>query len=496
MKKYINIKFITVLFIAVSLYSCKKFVAVPPSVTAITRDNVFSTDATAIAAATALYSDLSGGNAGFYSGIFGQVASVSLYLGIAADELVYAYTDVNQIAYYKNNLIAGTTGTPDYFWGKSYNQIYNCNAILEGLSKPSALTPSVKTRLTGEAKFMRAFYYFYLVNLYGDVPLTITTDVEVNQKLSRAGKAAVYGQIIADLQAAKQSLTQTYLNGDLLTEATDRVRPNYWAATALLARAYLYINDYAKAEAQSTEIINNTSLFDVSGLSLNNAFLKNSEETIWALQPTGTQTTQNTGEGRLFVLLSSLKSLSPSGVRYGVYLNNLLYNSFEDGDGRKVNWVGTAFGYNYSKKYKVGDQNVATAEHPIILRTAEQYLIRAEARANLNNIDGAASDINIIRTRARAAATVAVPDPLPDILPSINKAAMLAVVAHERQVELFTEWGHRWFDMKRTGTIDAVMTAVATTKSSTWAAYKALLPIPQTEIDRNPALKGQQNTGY
>ena len=118
----------------------------------------------------------------------------------------------------------------------------------------------------------------------------------------------------------------------------------------------------------------------------------------------------------------------------------------------------------------------------MVLRFAELYLIRAEARAQQNKLTGAnsaASDINVIRTRAGLSNTTAT-----------TQAALLLAVEKERQVELFTEWGHRWFDLRRTGRIDAVLSAV----KPTWKPTAALFPIPYLEIQRNPLLT--QNNGY
>jgi hypothetical protein len=142
--------------------------------------------------------------------------------------------------------------------------------------------------------------------------------------------------------------------------------------------------------------------------------------------------------------------------------------------------------YYYAYKYKANTafgSSAPVTEWPIELRLAEQYLIRAEARAQQNNLDGAKSDLNVIRSRASLAATTA-----------STQTDVLAAVAHERQVELFTEWGHRWFDLKRAGKIDAVMGVETSKKGGTWAAYKALVPIPASEIliDHNLT----QNPGY
>lgn len=116
----------------------------------------------------------------------------------------------------------------------------------------------------------------------------------------------------------------------------------------------------------------------------------------------------------------------------------------------------------------------------MVLRLAEQYLIRAEARAQQNNLAGAAADLNAIRQRAGL-------EPLPD---NLDKAAMLLAVEQERRIELFAEWGHRWFDLRRTGRSLAVLSPIKPDLTATDLWY----PIPLSAINTNPFLT--QNEGY
>ena len=122
----------------------------------------------------------------------------------------------------------------------------------------------------------------------------------------------------------------------------------------------------------------------------------------------------------------------------------------------------------------------------MVLRLAEQYLIRAEASANSGDLGGAIKDLNTIRSRAG----------LPPLANSLNRSQVLSAVAQERKVELFAEWGHRWFDLKRTGAIDSVMSIVTPQKlpGSKWNSYQQLYPISLTQLSYNPNLK--QNPGY
>jgi hypothetical protein len=298
------------------------------------------------------------------------------------------------------------------------------------------------------------------------VPLVTTTDYTINGSLPRTESAMVYDQIVSDLTAAKDLLPVDYSAYN-----DERVRPNKYAAMALLARTYLFRGDYVKAEQEATAVINNTGLYGL----INNpdsVFLKNNKEAIWQLLPVIPG--YNTHDGFNFILTA----LPANGA-----LSDNLVNSFEAGDKRKVSWVksfsNTGATYYFPYKYKIKTGSGLT-EYSMILRLAEQFLIRAEARAQQNNVLGSQSDINTIRARAGLALTNA-----------MDKTGLLMAIEHERQTELFTEWGHRWFDLKRTGRADAVLSPI---KSPNWQATDIFYPIPQTEINNDPNLT--QNAGY
>jgi hypothetical protein len=270
------------------------------------------------------------------------------------------------------------------------------------------------------------------------------------------------------------------------TVITERVRPNKWTALALLARTYLYTNtNKAKAEAEATEIISNTSMFSLSSLS--NAFLKDpaiNKEAIWQIQTVTSG--WNTNDARLFILPSTgLSSTQP------LSLNKRLILSFENNDARKTNWVkGIKVGPDslyYAYKYKSATLNAPVTEYNTVFRFAEQFLIRAEARVKQNNLAGAIADLDIIRQRAGLPL-------IANINPGISQASLLSLIFHERQVELFTEWGHRWFDLKRTNLIDSIMNIETSLKGGVWQSYKKLYPIPVDELIVNPNLT--QTLGY
>lgn len=473
--------------VLIPTFSCKKFVETDVPYISISADNIYTNDAMAASVLTGIYINLSRSNStGFNTG---GVSSLSLFPSLSADELTLNnLNDLTYLNYYQNSLTSTpSVGTADY-WSSFYPVIYQANAAIEGLEKSNSLTAPIKQQLQGEAKFIRALCYFYLVNLYGDVPLVTSTDYKVNAELGRTPKDQVYQLIIDDLKNAQTLLNDKYLMSDALTAysagSEQRVRPTKAAATSLLARVYLYTgNNWSDAEAQATAVISNNILYDT--VSLNNVFLKNNKEAIWQLQAVGSGTNSNTGEGKRFILPATGPSTS-----FPVHLSNTVVNSFEVGDKRKISWVGSVtptppgtITYYYPNKYKIGAVNTTAQEFCTVLRLAEVYLIRAEARAQLNNVTGSQSDLNVIRKRAGLSNTTA-----------NDKTSLLSAILHERQVELFTEWGHRWLDLKRTNTIDAVMTPAAIAKGGAWQTTDQLYPILQSELSKSPNVV--QNPGY
>jgi len=115
------------------------------------------------------------------------------------------------------------------------------------------------------------------------------------------------------------------------------------------------------------------------------------------------------------------------------------------------------------------------------LRLGEQYLIRAEARAQQNNISGSQTDLNVIRRRAGLTNTTASDQP-----------SLLAAILDERRHERFCEWGHRWLDLKRTNKVTSTFSSIP--YKSAYQPYQQLYPIPIYELATNPNLT--QNPGY
>lgn len=464
------------------IFGCSKFIEVEAPITSVNQGNVYSDNGNASSVLTGIYASIASSNFSL---------NISVYNELLADNLVlYDESNLLPKQFYQNAMNSKYQTGGSSIWNDEYAYIYYANAAIEGLNLSSTLSPIVKQHLLGEAYFIRSFIYYYLTNMFGDVPLLLETNYKTNSNIGNTAKEKILEQLVEDLKLSKELLDSNYLGGDVIKYTTERIRPNKMAASALLARVYLSQKKYNLAEMESNTVINNKILYSLSEVS--SVFLKNSSETIWALQPV--QNGKNTSEGEFY-------NLSIVGLNYNnyTYLSSDLYNSFEVGDLRKENWVGIYemdnIKYPYPLKYKVqsGDPSSAT-EYTIVFRLAEQYLIRAEARARQNNLIGSINDLNEIRKRSRAQSSNDIPNPLPNLNYNLSLDQTLAAILHEKRIELFTEWGNRWFDLKNFEVIDKVMGDATPKKGGEWKSFKQLYPIPLLELQRNPNLK--QNSGY
>jgi starch-binding outer membrane protein, SusD/RagB family len=447
--------------IGLVLLSCKKYVEIPPPDNQLVSGLVFTDDKTATATVAGLYSRLNAFNSSFanFNGNFLPAFS--------ADEFHYAFSSANLDEFKENSLIPSNSSV-NGLWEAPYSYIYHANSIIEGLSSSASISQPVKAQLTGEAKFIRGFIYFYLVNHFGDVPLVLNTDYKTNTSLPRTSVAEVYTSIINDFKDAQTALSENY-------PSAERTRVNKAAATTMLARTYLYTGQWNMAETEATKVISDTKYSLLTNL--NSVFLKNSNEAIWQLQTVNTSTAGvNTWEG--FSIVPATPTGTPLYVMYPDFSA-----SFEVGDKRKEDWIKTftnASGtVGYPFKYKVRTAT-PVVEYSMVLRFAELYLIRAEARAQQNNLNGAIDDLNKIRKRAG----------LLDLTYTLTKEQVLLAVEKERKLELFAEWGHRWLDLKRTGRALQVLSPIKTGLT----ANDLLYPIPLSAMLTNPNLV--QNPGY
>ncbi len=453
-------RFSTNVFLSLGLVlaSCESFLDIDISPQLIETEDVFKSVQTARSAVDGVYVNIRSTSPSMLNG------ALSIFCGLMADELVPSTDHVNYSPFFENNVLSNHSVVRNQFWTVSYQTVFRTNSILQRLEDNVHLPAELKSRLIGEMKTVRALTYFYLVNLFGDVPLIMGTDYDSNAKTGRTSTQEVLRQVCADLLEAVELLPESYPNNT-------KNAPNKYSGLALLARVYLFQEEFEKAESVASRIIE-SKVYTLES-DLNRVFEIGSEETIWEIAPPG-------GMGNTAEASSFLPPISDFPSQIGLYTPFVA--SFDQADLRKETWIGQmeydSGDFYYPRKYKNASY-AAVTEHNIVQRLAELYLIRAEARMNLGNANGAIDDINLIRQRAG----------LEPIVGS-GEDEVFDMIKDERQKELFAEWGHRWFDLKRWSMAGAVLENI----KPLWESTRALLPIPDDQLIYNPYLI--QNPGY
>ena len=450
------------------LGSCESFVEVEPPNDRLTRTTVFGDDQTAMSALKGIYNQLfntayaAGGN-----------RSVTFLAGLSGDNFTMTSTTEEMLEFSENEISTYNSFNLD-FWAGAYNMIYNTNALLEGIQESKSLSVPIKEQIEGEAKFVRAFTYFYLTNLYGEIPLLLDTYYKNNAIAPRTSTQTIYAQVLTDLNDALELLQDSYPN-------QERTRPNRYVVMALLARVHLYLEDWQRAEFYSSQILNTIDTYKLLD-NLDQVFLAGSQEALWQISPEAWGgLLYHTREGNLFVRIS----LNNSPIK----LSEDFMQVWESNDKRLHDWVGlyseSSGDYYYPFKYKVqyDAESKIYSEYSVVMRLAEQYLIRAEALVHMGQNSKALLDIDTIRSRAGLPL-------LSDMQADHSKEELLAAISKERRLEFFSEWGHRWMDLKRTGSASTVLGD----SKALWQHTDVLYPIPEQERSKNPNLN--QNDGY
>lgn len=354
-------------------------------------------------------------------------------------------------------------------WGSVYNTIYFANFIIERLPGVPGVRAVDRDRVMATAHFLRGYTYFIALQTYGGVPLVASTDIEANRNVPRASANEILELIEDDFNFALGKLPATPVNAGFAGEQ---------ALNAAIARLSLYQGDWQQAATFATEVIT-SDLYELEPNYSTIVTTDFSSEAIFEMGYTlnddpGTNSTiglNNLFVGRREIIPSNQTVLALASNESGDRIASISFNP--------NNLVGNDNGWSVAK-YGTADAN---NNNVIVFRLAEMYLIRAEARAQLGNVSGAnsaASDINVLRNRANA-----------PTLGTVTQNQMLTIIENERLYELAYE-GHRWYDLVRTERAATVMPAF----NSNWRSAYELWPIPQREIQANPALAGNQNPGY
>lgn len=441
------------------------------------------------------------------------------------------------------------------YYRAKYQGIQRCNLVLERVPAMDAsffegATEGLQDRIAGEAYFLRAFYYFQLVRVFGGVPLltkTLTSDTEWQQP--RATVDAVYDQIIDDLEKAEKLLWNK--NDSRYDKAKDLGRATKGAAQAMLLKANLYRGQYETARAWGDAIILSNE-YQLEPEYAKNWVLENENgvESVFEIQYME-DPTSDYGEGNGFSrgtftqILTRSRSEVVLGNKTGWGFNkptHNLYDEYEDGDPRRDATIWDATGHMTneseeiycgtpycSRKYalytinsETGAMDAYTLAHasrgPLnykLIRYADVLLMYAEAceAAGDAGTCGVTAEgaLEMVRARARSNAedpSTALPE-YPNYKIKINgneiQPTLREAIRHERRVELAME-GHRWFDICRWKGFDgngvkAHMDAYKATEDPKAQAEMAefvenkheLFPIPEEERALNPM---DQNPGY
>jgi tetratricopeptide (TPR) repeat protein len=369
---------------------------------------------------------------------------------------------------------------PEEIWAEVYEGILRSNTIINAeIDAPAAVQDDVN-QFRGEAYAIRALAHFDLVRIYGQhygftadnshpgVP--IVTEFDQESEPTRATVQQVYDQVISDFNQALSLMNQNRGVGFFSPDA----------ANALLARVYMYQSNYAQAEAKATEVINsaNTSLTPAD--SYISTWLADgpSPDAIFDVIMLLTDNNGSDALGRMYI-----------NEGYGDYLPSQDLVSIIEARGtdsriglfKEDATLAGVFGPIRVNKFP----SIDGADNTPVVRLAEMYMIRAEARARTGNESGAIEDLMTIRTRA-----------WPDA-PMVDATgdALLAEIEEEKRIELMYE-GHRLWDLMRWGrdVVRTDCTAPVDVCTITYPNDRFVLPIPNPEINANPNI--QQNAGY
>ncbi|WP_231596031.1 RagB/SusD family nutrient uptake outer membrane protein [Sphingobacterium endophyticum] len=453
--KILSICFVTMM--AITQTSCNKFLDKDP-LGQITEDEFFNSETNANAAVMGAYRSM------MNSFSYGQSTIIVPEFSAVHVRHSAVYPEYETFASHEVQAINPWTSN---MWQALYATINAANNIIDEVPNmdDSMISAERKDYFIGEAKFIRALQYFFLVRAFERVPLKLKATKEGDDlNTPQATKEETYSQIIKDLTESIALLpTENPYTGD-----ESRGRASNWGAKALLAKVYLYqasfTNDYKKAADLANEVI------QAGGYSLVSDF-----STIW--------TTQNTNES-IFELqfddqatnpLASVANDNPSVLFFAK--DSTVLDLYENADKRKNFTIKKGSNDNYFMgkfpNFSPASQNVS------VIRLAELYLIHAEAKARVDNrvSQAAYASLKMVQDRAGITKPISTYNGL---------ASFITAVQEEKERELMFE-GETWFDFVRT------KLALKKYKTLTKAEYM-IYPIPTAQISLGGGLT--QNPGY
>lgn len=447
MKSY---KYFLLLLVTISLSSCEKFLDVKPK-ESISDELTIYDKVSAEQAINGTYSALADNS--YYGTGFQSIGYLS------GDNVVWTGSQ-SQVQEFINHNVSAENSTITGAWAAIYRVINRANQAISKIPAVTdpQLTTDLKNQLIGEAHFLRALSYFDLARTWGGVSIIKdpTLDYDDNSGIPRSTKEQTFLQVLADLDLAET----------LLPETTNRFRATKKTVWALKARYYLYNNNWQNAEIYADKLISDIANYDLvkpySAFFANNA--RGTKESVFEIFYNGT-TEVNSHRGQW-------QPQTNGGTRQWAPNDSVvaLLNDPLTGGGRNA----LVAKDNQNRWYGNLYYRTPASDPSYVIRIAELFLIRAEARANLEKFTGALLDLDAVRKRSDVPASTAV-----------SKEEILLAIENERRVE-FAQEPHRWFDLVRTGRAITVLKFTD--------VNKYLMPIPSQQLLVDPVL--QQNPGY
>jgi len=443
-------KYIGIILLASTATSCSDFLEQEPA-NYISDNAVINTASSARSALNGAYHDL--GSTSYYGGVYFDAG-----INLAADNVTWTgslnyYYDFDTHQYSAENQLLKNA------WYSIYATINQANQVIEKTALLEDISDAERDQIIAEATVIRSLAFFDLARTWGNVTVVKEATKSPTQfdGTKQQSAAAVYQEAVSDILSVY----------DKLSAPSDRVHVNQSVADALLARIYLYLEDWDKAVTYASRVIGNSyySLVEIDDL----LGAKQSSESVWELSYSSSFTNSQSSYWR-----------SPNdGGRHEWGPSKEVVALLQDPE---VGGARKAFYKDYSTAqvpdYYVGTlyQSASNDDNVVIFRLAEAYLIRAEAltKKSSPDQDAALADLNVIRQRSN----------VPVVTASVSQQQLIQLIEDENRVEFAIE-PHRWFDLVRTGRAEAVLGV---------KAYQTRFPIPYTDIQADNDLK--QNEGY
>lgn len=495
------------------LPSCKKFLDKVP-VNNLAVENFYKTSGDALKGLNAAYHNLQ--RPGCYN------SRIWMLDIIAGNSIVGAGGGTDGLETQQAASFATTSANPGVLdeWTAHWGAVLDANEVIQNV--PSIdMDTTLRSRVVGEAKFVRGLAYFNLVRLFGKLPLIETPGSSIDAlKVPRADVSKVYELIISDFTAAIQSLPLTYSGADL-------GRATRGAAMGMLSKVYLTMagsdpsSPYWQKAADELQLVINLGIYSLNtnyGDNFN-PDKENGPESLFEVQYAYDPKNSGFSQDAVCSMRSEFMGPRNSGITgcCGFGWNQPtaeFVSQYEPGDKRKAITIfvsgdsipGFKFGtFYYNNTYSTTGYNVRKflvtnisaqttfADDPlnaVVLRYADILLMFAEAENELGKTSDAETYLNMVRERAG----------LPDYH-GLTQDDFRQKVYKERRMELAFE-GERWFDLVRTGTAIPFLKSLGSPNDAygvgrgNISQTNLLFPIPQTEMDNNPAMAGDQNAGY